>query len=132
MINFVKALNDLFLGNLGKGIIQNISTNKIAYVIGFLIYGFLLMYAHIIYLFYVPKEIKKVVLKNKNLALGQIYELWLKRKKTLGFWLLVPTKNEIWVQRLNASNGIYDVLFYNKNNSYQSEYDLLTTIYQKL
>ncbi len=90
------------------------------------------MYAHIIYLFYVPKEIKKVVLKNKNLALGQIYELWLKRKKTLGFWLLVPTKNEIWVQRLNASNGIYDVLFYNKNNSYQSEYDLLTTIYQKL
>jgi len=132
LINFVKALNDLFLGNLGKGIIQNISTNKIAYVIGFLIYGFLLMYAHIIYLFYVPKEIKKVVLKNKNLALGQIYELWLKRKKTLGFWLLVPTKNEIWVQRLNASNGIYDVLFYNKNNSYQSEYDLLTTIYQKL
>ena len=132
MINFVKALNDLFLGNLGKGIIQNISTNKIAYVIGFLIYGFLLMYAHIIYLFYFPKEIKKVVLKNKNLALGQIYELWLKRKKTLGFWLLVPTKNEIWVQRLSASNGIYDVLFYNKNNSYQSEYDLLTTIYQKL
>ncbi|WP_294602341.1 hypothetical protein [uncultured Lactobacillus sp.] len=132
MINFVKALNDLFLGNLGKGIIQNISTNKIVYVIGFLIYGFLLMYAHIIYLFYVPKKIKKVVLKNKNLALGQIYELWLKRKKTLGFWLLVPTKNEIWVQRLSASNGIYDVLFYNKNNSYQSEYDLLTTIYQKL
>ena len=132
MINFVKTLNDLFLGNLGKGIIHNISTNRIFYAIGFLIYGFLLMYAHIIYLFYVPKEIKKVVLKNKNLALGQIYELWLKRKKTLGFWLLVPTKNEIWVQRLNASNGIYDVLFYNKNNSYQSEYDLLTTIYQKL
>ncbi|MBI0120964.1 hypothetical protein H3U50_03930 [Lactobacillus sp. M0398] len=132
MINFVKALNKLFLGNFGKGIIHNISTNMIVYMIGFLIYGFLLMYARIIYLFYVPKEIEKIVLKNRNLPLGQIYELWLKHKKAMGFWLLVPTKNELWVQKLNSSNGSYDVLFYNKNNSYHSEYDLLTTIYQKL
>lgn len=132
MINFVKALNDLFLGNLGKGIIHNISTNRIFYAIGFLIYGFLLMYAHIIYLFYIPKEIEKVVLKNRDLALAQIYKLWLKHKKAMSFWLLVPTRNELWVQTLSSSSGSYDVLFFNKKNSYQSEYDLLTAIYQKL
>lgn len=90
------------------------------------------MYAHIIYLFYIPKEIEKVVLKNRDLALAQIYKLWLKHKKAMSFWLLVPTRNELWVQRLNSSSGSYDVLFFNKKNSYQSEYDLLTAIYQKL
>lgn len=132
MADLLRAINNFMLGNPGKAIIKNISNNQVFYSIIFLGYGLLLIYARIIYLFYIPKSIEKVVLKNRELDINEIYQIWLKKKKALSPFLVVPTKNELWVQRLNSASGNYDVLFFNKKNSYQSEYSLLTNIYQKI
>lgn len=132
MADLLRAINNFMLGNPGKAIIKNISNNQVFYSIIFLGYGLLLIYARIIYLFYIPKSIEKVVLKNRELDINEIYKIWLKKKKALSPFLVVPTKNELWVQRLNSASGNYDVLFFNKKNSYQSEYSLLTNIYQKI
>lgn len=132
MADLLRAINNFMLGNPGKAIIKNISNNQVFYSIIFLGYGLLLIYARIIYLFYIPKSIEKVVLKNRELDINEIYKIWLKKKKALSPFLVIPTKNELWVQRLNSASGNYDVLFFNKKNSYQSEYSLLTNIYQKI
>lgn len=120
------------LGNSGKAIMENISNNKVFYSIIFLGYGLLLIYARAIYLFYIPKKIGKIVSKNRELDLDEIYQIWLKKKRSMSSLIVVPTKNELWVQKLNSTNGNYEVLFFNKKNSYQSEYKLLIDIYQKI
>ncbi len=131
MANLLRAINSFTLGNSGKAIIENISNNQLLYSIIFLGYGLLLIYARAIYLFYIPKSIGKLVSKNRELGIDEIYQIWLKKKRALSSFIVVPTKNEIWVQKLNSTNGNYEVLLFNKKNSYQSEYELLTNIYQK-
>lgn len=132
MGSFFKTVNDMMLGSPGKILLDNILSHQMLYLSLFLIYGLLLLYARFVYLFLIPRVMTKLIKNNKGKSLEEIYNTWKRTKRCFSSLLLVPTKNELWVQKLNSSNGKYNILFFNKENGYESELELLSKIYNNL
>ncbi|MGM0240628.1 hypothetical protein [Enterococcus sp. AZ103] len=132
MKSLFEVINDRLLGEVGRTLVTFLLDNKMLFLILFAFYGCLLLYSKTIYMYYVPKKIKEFITKNKLLTTKQLHEGWKKERKTIPLFILVPTRNEMWVRPLKYSDGNYEMLFFNKKNSYTSESKMIDSIYENL
>ena len=132
MKSLFEEINDRLLGGFGRGIVAFLIEHERIFLILFVVYGFLLLYSKFIYMYYIPTKIKKIILANPNLSVNQLYKEWQKHKASSPWFIMVPTKNEMWVKPLKNSDGNYQMLFFNKKTSYASESDMLDKIYADL
>ncbi|MGO3792877.1 MAG: hypothetical protein ACTJG1_15625 [Enterococcus gilvus] len=132
MKSLFEEINDRLLGKPGRGLLGFLIEHKGFFLLLFALYGFLLLYSKFIYMYYIPSKIKKIITENPGLSVKQTYEVWKKIKSSLPWFIVVPSKNELWVKPLNKSDGNYQMLFFNKKTSYSSELDMLEKIYANL
>ncbi|MBO1308690.1 hypothetical protein JZO70_21125 [Enterococcus sp. 669A] len=132
MKSLFEEINDRMLGEVGRGIVAFLIENKYLFLVLFAIYGFVLLYSKIVYMYYVPTKIKKIVTENPSLTTDQLYTKWKKEKGQAPGYLLIPSKNEMWVKPLNRSNGCYQMLYFNRKSSYASELDMIEKISEDL
>ncbi|MGM0168869.1 hypothetical protein IGI39_004624 [Enterococcus sp. AZ135] len=132
MKSLFEELNDRMLGSFGRGIVAFLIEHKSIFLILFAVYGGLLLYSKFIYMYYIPTKIKKIIFEKPDLSVNQLYVDWQQVKAASPWFILVPTKNEMWVKLLRNSDGKYQMLFFNKKNSYTSESEMLDKIYEDL
>ncbi|MGX7198167.1 hypothetical protein [Enterococcus olivae] len=125
MGSMMYEMNQWLLGDFGRGILNTLQENKTVFLILFAFYGGVLLYARIIYMYYIPKKIKQFVHDNESKAVSELHQLWEEKRKSFPVYILVPVGKEMWVQPLKNSSGSYTVLYFNKKNSYESEQDLI-------
>lgn len=132
MKSLFEVINDRLLGEVGRGMLSFLIDKKIIFLILFAVYGCLLLYSKTIYMYYVPNKIKKFVAANASLTSQQLQLKWKKERAAAPWFILIPTRNEMWVKPLNKSDGNYQMLFFNKKNSYTSDATMLDSIYESL
>jgi|GEM_PF-3378973 len=132
MKSLFEELNDRMLGSFGRGIVAFLIEHKSIFLILFAVYGGLLLYSKFIYMYYIPIKIKKIIFEKPDLSVNQLYVDWQQVKAASPWFILVTTKNEMWVKLLRNSDGKYQMLFFNKKNSYTSESEMLDKIYEDL
>lgn len=132
MKSLFEEINDRLLGKPGRGIVAFLVEYKKIFLFFFALYGLLLLYSKIIYMYYIPSKIKKIINDNPDLSVEQVYEEWKKVKCSLPWFVMIPSKNEMWIKPLNKSDGHYQMLFFNKKTSYSNELDMLIKIYANL
>lgn len=118
-------MNQWLLGDFGRTILNAIKTHMMLFLVPFAIYGCFLLYARIIYMYYIPSKIRQLVKNNKFKTPAELGEIWEVERSTFPSYILVPTKKEMWIQPLKKSSGNYQMLFFNQKNSYLNEKQLI-------
>ncbi|MGG5373327.1 hypothetical protein [Enterococcus sp. AZ196] len=122
------------LGSFGRMIVELIQNNKWFFLSMFLIYGGIILYAKVIWSHYMPKKmysyLKSTELKNRSIE--ELYQGWLRYRKNLPQYILVPTHNEFWVKPAAKMTGTEQKLFYNSNRKKMNEKDCFTLIAEQL
>lgn len=122
------------LGSLGRSIVDVIQNNQWLFLTIFLLYGGIILYAKLIWSRYLPQKMYSY-LKNtekKNLSMEELYEGWLRYRKKLPQYILVPTHNEFWVKPAAKMTGTEQKLFYNSDRKKLNEKDCFILIAEKL
>ena len=132
MKSLFEEINDRLLGKPGREIVAFLVEHKGIFLFLFALYGFLLLYSKFIYMYYIPAKIKTIITEKPAFSVEQVHEEWKKIKTSLPWFILIPSKNEMWVNPLNKSDGNYQMLFFNKKTSYSNELDMLEKIYANL
>lgn len=120
----------VILGKHGKMLLSFVSQYKYTLMILFIFYGLLLVYAKYVYTVILTEEIEKYVIENHNkMNKSEILEGWQNKKKNMKWYILVPTKNEMFVQHVSKSGQSIQLLDYNKS---KYQYDELEKIEEVL
>lgn len=132
MKSLFEEINDRMLGEVGRSIVAFLIQHKLWFLILFTCYGSLLLYSKVIYLYYIPGRIKKMILRNPACSVEELSALWKQEKQKLPGYILVPAKNELWVKPINQADGEYQLLYFNRKSSYASEQAMIENLYEHL
>ncbi len=132
MKSLFEEINDRMLGEVGRGIVAFLIQHKQWFLLLFACYGSLLLYSKIIYLYYIPGRIKKIIVTNPTLPVNELSRRWKQEKEKLPWYILVPSKNERWVKPASQSDGEYQLLYFNRRSSYASEQAMIEQLYENL
>ncbi|MBP1040278.1 hypothetical protein I6N95_04550 [Vagococcus sp. BWB3-3] len=121
-------MNQWLLGDFGRAILSLLNANKAIFLTLFACYGFLLLYSKIIYMYYIPSKMRLLIAEHPHKHLKELLSLWKSEKGQIPWFILIPTKNEMWVQPLNRSNSDYQLLYFNRKAYPQNETDRLTQL----
>lgn len=132
MKSLFEEINDRMLGEVGRGMVNFLIQHKLWFLVLFTCYGSLLLYSKVIYLYFIPGCIKKMIVKNPACSLEELSVLWKQEKQKLPWYILVPAKNELWVKSANQADGEYQLLYFNRKSSYTSEQVIIEQLYENL
>lgn len=133
----VKKIVEFSLGNFGINILNFILENKFIFLGIFLIYGLIIFYSKIIYILFLPKEVKKIIQTTEfNGSLEEYKDLilskWREKKRNYSRYILIPTNNEIWVKQLKKNSDEYFVLSYSRSTYYKNDNELINKMLKEL
>ncbi|WP_239253622.1 hypothetical protein [Listeria ilorinensis] len=121
IVDWVMNIN---LGALGRGIVAFIEANSWLFLALAMLYGALLVYAKLIVTDYLPKKMKAFLLarnSSKKDAPEVLYQEWLQCRKALPAYILVPSKNELWVKPARSATGREKALFFRSEKQKKTE-----------
>ncbi|MRI82622.1 hypothetical protein GIY11_11435 [Aerococcaceae bacterium DSM 109653] len=112
------------LGEWGRILLDYIIENPWGFMSAAFIYGVILLYAKYNYKTFIPKNMKKIIRENPNDSFNDLFAKWDVYKKELPWYILVPTKNELWARPLKYSNGDYQLML-NKDEYFKTEREMM-------
>lgn len=122
-----KLVNSL-LGKPGRALFNFIQNHYEIFLLIMMVYGLLILYAKRNYITYIPNQIRKIIAENPNASSEEVYKIWQQHKKQIPNYILIPTKNDLWVTPLNKADDNYDLLEYFKGANYKNDTELINRI----
>jgi hypothetical protein len=106
-------LINIILGLPGRTLLDFVKTNKTSFASLVFLYAALTIYSKYILNYYLPGQLQKVIANELLLLEGsgveetvlveKIYVSWVARVEQFPWYIVMPGKNEYWVQRPQAS-----------------------------
>ena len=112
------------LGEWGRNLLDYIIENPWAFMIVAFIYGAILLYAKHNYKTFMPNKMKEIIRENPNDSFKVLFTKWEAYKKDLPWYVLVPTKNELWAKPLKKSNGTYQLML-DQDDYFKTEREMM-------
>lgn len=101
------------LGEKGRNLLDYIIENPWGFMIPVFIYGAIILYAKHNYKNFIPNKMKEIIRENPDESFNGLFGKWESYKKDLPWYILVPTKNELWAKPLKNSDGTYQLMLDN-------------------
>lgn len=122
----------MMLGTSGQFLLDKYYQYETVLLILISVYSFLLIYARCILLFYYPYKMKKILHQNCLINTQDIREIWLQEKLTFPFFIVVPSKNELWIKRASKSSIEHGVSFFRERKIHKTDFEQLDEIQQRM
>lgn len=124
----VERITRFNLGKKGSELLDYIIANPYFFVLIAFIYGLISLYAKYNYRIFMPGKMEEIIVESPKDSFNQSFSKWKETKKELPWYVLVPTKNELWFRRLNQSNGVYQSMTEKESHT---EKEMMQKIYQQ-
>lgn len=119
------------LGQSGQFLLDKYYQYETVILILISFYSLLLIYARCILLFYYPYKMKKILHQERLSNIKHIREIWLQEKLTFPFFIVVPSRNELWIRRASKSPIEHGVSFFRERKTHKTDYEQLDYFYEK-
>lgn len=106
-------LINITLGLPGRTLLDFVKTNKTSFASLVFLYAVLMIYSKYILNYYLPGQLQKVIANElvlledsgieETVLVEKIYASWVARVEKFSWYIVMPGKNEYWVQRPQAS-----------------------------
>lgn len=130
MTEFMQWFSQMLLGELGRPILDFVRANFLMIFSGIFLYGLLLTYARFIHKNYLPKKLKEYIDQHSHTIDGNtknaaaiINTGWEKQLDHMPWYIVVPTKNELWIKSPNIDYRLTKQLPFRKEKSNMNDYD---------
>ncbi|MBF0840391.1 OadG family protein [Staphylococcus lentus] len=134
MPKILEFLTEKIIGKPGNMILEMITNNYTTFLILIFIYGAILLYSKIIVRYYLPKKLKRFI-ENESRNYynsNNIYEKWKIELERLPFYIIVPSKNELWVKKVHHNYKETKLLPYlNKEINLKSDKEIIKNSFYK-
>ncbi|OLQ24462.1 hypothetical protein AJQ09_01525 [Listeria seeligeri] len=94
---FFASFVNWLIGSPGRFVVQLIENNMLIFMLFAMLYTTTILYAKWTLTYYLPKKMYQLA-KMKTWELEELHEAWQTEKKSLPWYILVPSRNEFWVK----------------------------------
>ncbi len=115
MGTFFESFVMWFIGRPGRFILQLILDYQILFLTIAFIYASLLLYSKWIFLYYLPKKMRVFIAAETFDSNENLFQKWMIYKKTLPWYIVVPSKHELWIKQAKHAPSQTKLLFFQKN-----------------
>ena len=123
---------ELLMGKPGRFILDFVGRHKTVFIILFLTYATILVYSKIILHYYYPAKMKELLADHREITADQeILSLWQLKKQAFPWYILIPSRNELWVRMAAKSDHTHKLLFFNRHDPAASDLDVINQIKNK-
>lgn len=115
---------NIMLGMPGRAFLDFVKANQISFLSLVFLYAGLMLYSKYILNYYLPGQLQKVIRQElakqedddveAAVLVGEIYASWVARVENFAWYIVMPSKNEYWVQRPQASYTDIQLLPYER------------------
>lgn len=114
---------DGLMGSSGRALLAGIEKNKTLFLVVIFIYASILIYSKLILHHYYPRKMKQLIQEwPEVVGEDELMALWREQKRTFKWFILIPSKNELWVRKASKSPDRLQLLYFNRKDVSQSDY----------
>ncbi|GGK00644.1 hypothetical protein GCM10007063_23650 [Lentibacillus kapialis] len=133
MANFFDWFTEMLLGDLGGYALEFTRSNTSLIFVLACMYGLVLAYARMILKKYLPKKLKEYVESRRQecskgkekLIISTITKEWEEKLEKMPWYIIVPTKNELWVQFPDKNYRLTKQLPFRKEKKFMNDSELI-------
>ncbi|MBC1399396.1 hypothetical protein [Listeria fleischmannii] len=116
MGTFFESFVMWFIGSPGRFILQFILDHQLLFLTIAFIYASLLLYSKWILLYYLPKQMRQFIQTEPFSSDDNVFHKWMAYKKMLPWYIVVPSKHELWIKQVKNAPSETKLLFFQKNS----------------